>query len=89
MWREYITGVLSTSGISEETAFTLDLHGCHLRVIQHPDAQLVGLDGIVVKASERSVQIVTKDDRHAVIPRSLGSELRYRLSNNDVVSLLH
>ena len=88
MWREYVTGVLGASGVSEETALTLDLHGCHLRVIQHPNPQLVGLEGIVVKGSERSVHIVTEDDRHAVIPRSLGSELHYRASNNDVVSLL-
>ncbi len=84
-----MTGVLSTTGVSEETAYQLDLHGCHLKVVKHPNAQLVGLEGIAVKASERNVHIVTKDDRHAVIARSPSSELQYRVSNSDVVSLLH
>ena len=84
-----MTGALSTSGVSAETAFQLDLHGCHVKVAKHPNAQLVGLEGIAIKASERNVHIVTKDDRHAVIPRSPSSELRYRVSNSDVVSLLY
>lgn len=88
LWRQYITGVTSSSGVSEETAYQLDLHGCHLKVVQHENAQLVGLEGIVVKASEHSVHIVTKDDRHAVVPRSQGSELHYRVGNDDVVSLI-
>ena len=82
-------GVLSASGASKETAYQLDLHGCYLKVLKHPNAQLAGLEGIAVKASERNVHLVTKDDRYAVIPRSPGSELRYRVSNSDVVSLLH
>ena len=88
MWRQYVTGVLSSSGLSGEAAFQLDLHGSHLKVIQHPSAQLVGLEGIAVRASEQQIHIVTKDNRHAVIPRTPGSELRYRVGNNHVVSLL-
>ena len=89
LWRQYVGGILSTSGFTEASAFQLDLHGCHLTVIQHPTAQLVGLEGIAVKASERNVHVVTKDDRHAVVPRSHGSELQFRVSNDHVVSLLH
>lgn len=59
-----------------------------MRVVQHADAQLVGLEGIVVKASEHNVHVVTKDDRYAVVPRSRCSELHYRVGNDDVVSLI-
>lgn len=88
LWRQYVAGVLGALGTSEATVYQLDLHGCHLEVHQHPDAQLVGSKGIVVRACEQNMHMVTKNDRRAVIPRSPGSELHYRVGNDRVVSLL-
>jgi RNase P/RNase MRP subunit p29 len=59
-----------------------------MKVVQHTNAQLVGLDGIVVKASEHVVHVVTKDDRHVVVSRSQGSELTYRVGYDYVVSMI-
>ena len=87
LWRQYVAGVLSASGISEKTAHQLDLHGSVIRVVQHPNAQLAGLQGVVVKAGEHSVHVMTQDNRHAVIPRVPGYELHCRVGRNDVVSL--
>jgi len=60
-----------------------------MRVEQHPNAQLVGLEGIAVKTSNHSVHIVTKEDRRAVIPTTPGCEIHSRVGNSDVVSLIH
>ena len=60
-----------------------------MRVEQHPNAQLVGLEGIAVKISNHNVHVVTKEDRCAVIPTTPGCDLHYRVGNSDVVSLIH
>ncbi|GIL42953.1 hypothetical protein Vafri_771 [Volvox africanus] len=58
----------SNSTNVEGPARTFDLHGAILNVVRHPNPQLVGASGIVLKYNRRSVHLVTPSDHIRVVP---------------------
>ncbi|GLI69016.1 hypothetical protein VaNZ11_013555 [Volvox africanus] len=62
------TGGASNSINVEGPARALDLHGAILNVVRHPNPQLVGASGVVLKYNRRSVHLVTPSDYIRVVP---------------------
>ena len=74
-------------GALKEPLMQLDLHGCLLSVVQHRDARLVGQQGIVVRYSSAVFHLVSRDDRLLRVPWLQGTEVQFRVSDSQVVSL--
>lgn len=90
LWQKYTKDVLRCGqGALEEQLMQLDLHGCMLSIVRHRDARLVGQQGIVVRYSSAVYHLVSTADRLLRVPRLEDSEVRFRVSDSQVVSLKH
>ncbi len=88
LWQKYTRDVLRCEqGALKEQLMQLDLHGCLLRVVQHRDARLVGQQGIVVRYSGAVFHLVSGADKLFRVPRLQHTEVQFRVSDSQVVSL--
>jgi ribonuclease P protein subunit POP4 len=73
MWKEYFGTVVGTP--KNENAETMkrwlkfDYHGCFFTVVKSRNPSLLGIKGILVKETAKTMQLITCDDKLRVIPK--------------------
>ncbi|KAG2389029.1 hypothetical protein C9374_014429 [Naegleria lovaniensis] len=71
MWKEYMLSMLGTSSLfNNELLLKADYHGCIFRVVKSRCGSYIGKEGMVIKETENTFQLLTRDDKFYIIPKN-------------------
>ena len=71
MWREYMKSTLGPSSlINNEIMLKVDYHGCIFKVVKSHCGSYVGKEGMLIKETENTFQILTREDKLFTIPKN-------------------
>lgn len=71
MWKEYMLSMLGTSSLfNNELLLKADYHGCIFRVVKSRCGSYIGKEGMVIKETENTFQLLTRDDKFFIIPKN-------------------
>ncbi|EFC40707.1 predicted protein [Naegleria gruberi] len=71
MWKEYMKTTLGPSSlVNNETLLKVDYHGCIFKVVKSKCGSYVGKEGIMIKESENTFQILSRENKTFTIPKN-------------------
>lgn len=85
LWKAYSIKALQGEPISNygDKILRMDWHGAHVEVIRARDPGFVGVNGILIAETARTIIIVTKKDRTITVPKSV-AVIRFMLPEASV-----
>jgi ribonuclease P protein subunit POP4 len=85
---QQLSGAAGPAGTPAKAALLLqaDMHGCLLRVVESGEPRWQGLEGIVVRDTQETFIVVTKDSRVVTLPKRRCT-FEYSLGQGRVVRL--
>ena len=71
MWKEYMHGTLAASSlINNELLLKVDYHGCIFKVVKSKCGSYIGKEGMMIKETENTFQLLTRDNKVFTIPKN-------------------
>lgn len=86
IWTRYAQQFMALQQRTTAAALALDLHGCKCTVNKSTDPQHRGISGIVLKASEGMLHLITDQNKLASVDRR-HSEIQFCIGQQQVTLL--
>lgn len=85
LWKDYATKLLGEERLANygDRILRMDLHGAPVEVVRSLDPGLVGVTGILVAETARTIIVVTKQNRALTVPKKV-SVVRTRIGKASV-----